>query len=91
MYVACIYDADWYIRIMLEVSVEYSEIHVKFMAKDGKCIPWPREDDQCWMPLFNCPGQVESLVTQGHGACTYGLSTKEFDHFSNESLSKLKY
>lgn len=47
MYVACIYDADWYIRIMLEVLVEYSEIHVKFMAKGGKCIPWPREDDQC--------------------------------------------
>ena len=46
---------------------------------------------QCWVPLFNCLGQVESIVTQGHGARIYGLSTKDSDYFSNELLSKLKY
>ena len=51
--------------------MDYNEIHVKFMTKEGKCFIWPRKDDQCWVTLFNCLGQVESLVTQGHGAHAY--------------------
>ena len=74
MYVACIYDGDWYIGIVLKVSVKYNEIHVKFMTKEGKCFIWPRKNNQCWVPQSNCLGQVESLVTQGHEAHTYGLS-----------------
>ena len=33
MYVACIYDDDWFVGNVIEISEQYNEIHVKFMKK----------------------------------------------------------
>ena len=33
MYVACIYDDDWFVGNVIEITEQYNEIHVKFMIK----------------------------------------------------------
>ena len=33
MYVACIYDDDWFVGNVIEISEQYNEIHVRFMIK----------------------------------------------------------
>ena len=47
MYVACIYDDDWFVGNVMEMSEQYNEIHVKFMQKNEKCFWWPTKNDQC--------------------------------------------
>ena len=37
MYVACIYDDDWCVGNVIEISEQYNEMHVKFMKKNGNC------------------------------------------------------
>ena len=45
MYVACIYDDDWFVGHVIGISEQYNEIQVKFMKKNRKCLLWPTKDD----------------------------------------------
>ena len=36
MYVACIYDRDQYTGIISEISVEFDEIYIQFMKREGR-------------------------------------------------------
>ena len=47
MYVACIYDDDWFVGNVIEISEQYNEIHVKFMKKNEKYSLWSTTDDPC--------------------------------------------
>ena len=71
MHVASIYDDDWFVGNVVKISDQYNEIHVKFMKKMENAFRWPTEDDQCWVPLFNYLGYVDSLLTQGNRARNY--------------------
>ena len=51
-YVACIYDKQWWVRIVLNVDWASNDIKITFMLV---CHPlnlffWPNKDDVCWMP-----------------------------------------
>ena len=83
MYVACIYDRDWYIGIVSEVSREHDEIYVKFMKREGRGLTWPKRDDKCWIPVFNWLGLVTSLNVQGHRGRTYIISEEELEKINS--------
>ena len=87
MYVSCIYDDDWFVGNVIEISEQYNEIHVKFMKKNGKCFLWPTQDDPRWVPLFNCLGHVESLLVPGNCAHTYSISNIKHNRFNSMVLS----
>lgn len=53
MYVICIYDDDWFVEIVIEISEQQNEIHAKFMKKNGTIFSSPTKDDQCQGFLSN--------------------------------------
>ena len=54
-YYACKYDSDWYFCIANYVSVEHSDVNVKFLHPKGPASQffWPKRDDTCWIPMEN--------------------------------------
>ena len=82
MYLACVYDNEWYIGIVREISEDSDDVFIKFLKKDGVNFMWPRKEDECWVPFVNVLAQVNSLVAQGHGARTYRISENEFQYIS---------
>ena len=87
MYVAWIYDDDWFVGNIIKISGQHNEIRVKLMKKNEKCFLWPTKDDQGGVPLFNCLGHVESLLVQRNCACIYSLSSIHYDRFNSMILS----
>ena len=63
LYVARIYNSDWYIGIVAEVKAELNEFKVDFVRRDSKTFSWPHRKDSCWVPVFNCLGKVKTLLT----------------------------
>ena len=53
-YVACTYDFDWYVGIILDISID-NAVYVKFI--DPKCpsmlFKWSLKEDESWVALNN--------------------------------------
>ena len=49
MYVTYVYDHDWFVGYIIQISERYK-----------KCLSWLTKYDQCWVPLFDCLGHIES-------------------------------
>ena len=86
MYLACVYDNEWYIGIVREISEDSDDIFIKFTKQDGVNFMWPIEEDECWVSFVNVLAQVNSLVAQGHGARTYRVSENELQYVSETFL-----
>ena len=95
MYVACVYDNDWFIGNVIDNSSESEDVSIKFMKRDGInfginlglilgliLILWPIREDQCWVPIVNVLAEVKTLIAQGHGARNYRISELEFEKIS---------
>ena len=67
-YVVCIYDSQWFIGNIVEVSDTNQDVYVKFMKQNGKSFLWPKHDDYCWVPLFHILLKVHTLEVQSRGA-----------------------
>ena len=73
-YVACVYDRDWFVGIVLDISAEHNEVRVRFMHPKGpsKNFAWPATADCNWIPvwhilkLMSCPG-----TTSAGRSCRY--------------------
>ena len=52
MCILYLYDDDWFVGNVTEISKQYNEIHVKFMEKNEKCFLWSTKDDRRWVSLF---------------------------------------
>ena len=61
--------------------------YVKNLRKNGKCFLWPTKDDPCWVPLFNCLRQLDSLLVHINFAHTYSISNIEHNRFNFTVLS----
>ena len=84
MYYACIYDRSWDIGIIFEIFVEFDEMYVKFMKREGRGFTWPKRDYKCWIPVFNCLGHKVPLNVQRQWIRTYIISDDEFEKFSSK-------
>ena len=60
MYLACVYDNEWYIGIVREISEDSDDVFIKFLKKDGVNFMWPRKEDECWVPFVNVLAQFIS-------------------------------
>ena len=58
MYLACVYDNEWYIGIVREISEDSDDVFIKFMKQDWVDFMWPIEEDECWVPFVNVLAQV---------------------------------
>jgi len=91
-YVACVYDAQWYIGNIVERSDENSDVMVKFMKRSGLKLSWPAESrkDECWVPLTHVMCIVSAPEVHGHGARQYRLSSRDCNHVEQIFPSFLK-
>ena len=80
MYVACLYDQDWYIGNVLEVSFEFNDIYIKFMKKHENQFSWPKSDDTCWVPIEHIFFEVMTLNAQSKRGRSYCLSQVEYNN-----------
>ena len=66
IYVGCIYDNNWYIGTIIDLSYENNDILVRFMSRKSFSFYWPTNVDECWIPLqdiyliVNAPNIVTS-------------------------------
>ncbi|XP_065669184.1 uncharacterized protein LOC136088691 [Hydra vulgaris] len=79
-YVACVYDAQWYLGNILSISEEHQDLNMKFMKK-SLCnkFTWPCRDDLCWVPLMHILCKVQSLKVQSNSGRFYSIDLKEIN------------
>ena len=53
MYVACMYEGEWFIGAIIEVCDETDDADVSFMKQDKLSFVWPQRQDRCWVPKGN--------------------------------------
>jgi len=82
-YYACRYDKDWYFGVANYVSVEHSDVNVKFLHPKGPAsqLFWPNMDDICWIPIEDIIAKVDPPTSSS--------TTGRFYQFSCEDVEKV--
>ena len=64
-YITCMYDRQWWVGNIKDVSEEEQDVQVRFMHPNGpaRSFTWPRKEDICWVPLCHVLKQVDAPVT----------------------------
>ncbi|KAG1656070.1 ARL14 effector protein [Nymphon striatum] len=65
MYVAAMYDADWYAGIITEVCQDKNDALIKFMHPKGptRSLYWPKHIDECYVPMDHILCTIQELST----------------------------
>ena len=87
MYVACVYEGEWFIGAIIEVSDETDDVDVSFMIQDKLSFVWPQTEDRCWVLKGNVICRISTLVAHSHGTRSYCIPSDELqraeDQFSD--------
>ena len=73
-YIACLYDANWYVGNIKDYSDEHSDVRVSFMTKSEKnLLSWPigSRKDECWVPVQHIICIIHAPIAQGHRARSF--------------------
>ena len=79
-YIACTYDNEWYIGIIMGHSEEQNDVYVGFMtrAKNSNALSWSEDTrNECWVPFQDIICVVSAPEMQGHGGHQYRLTNKD--------------
>ena len=76
-YVACMYQAVWYIGIIEEIDTEEKEVHVRFMEHTRKLLRWPSREDKLWVNISDVICFVKEPVPSGKSKRNYSLDTED--------------
>ena len=79
-YIACTYDNEWYIGIIMGHSEEQNDVYVRFMtrAKNSNALSWSEDThNECWVPFQDIICVVSAPEMQGHGGRQYRLTNKD--------------
>ena len=51
----CTYVFDWYVGIILDISIDNGDDYLKFMHPESLSmfLKWPSKEDECWVALNN--------------------------------------
>ena len=85
MFVACVYDCDWWVAEVIDVSCELNEITVNFMIPHGPAagyrFPVARQqlDHQCSLPIRNVLRVVSAPVPIGSTGRHHSMSQEDTD------------
>ena len=80
-YIACIYDQQWHIGIIMKRSEEENDVYVKFMKRNSNdVLSWPQNtNDECWIPFQNVLCFISAPEPQGHSGRNYRISSSDKD------------
>lgn len=81
IYIACMYDEEWYIGIIVEKSEECRDVYVKFMRRSNAVmLVWPQDHgNECWIPFQDILCIISSPEPQGYRARQYKLKSTDYD------------
>lgn len=81
IYIACMYDDEWYVGIIVEQSEECRDVYVRFMRRFNEVmLLWPQDrGNECWIPLQDILCTVGSPEPQGSRARQYKLKSTDYD------------
>ena len=66
MYVAYVYEGEWFIGAIIEASNE-TDVDVSFMKQDKLSFVWPKTEDRCWAHKGNVICRISMLLAHVHG------------------------
>ena len=77
-FVACKYDSNWWIGMVLEINTEEKDFKIKFFHPCGpaKSFYWPPHDDICWVPFTNFVCKLTSPSTSS--GRTYKIEENDY-------------
>lgn len=75
-YYAVLYDAVWWLGLVLEHSEDEDDYKIRFMNRTGSSFSWPRRDDICWVPCQHVLFAVETPMASSSGR-SYLLTANE--------------
>ena len=80
-YVACIYDQQWHIGIIIERCEEENDVYVKFMKQSlSDVLSWPQNtNDKCCIPFQDILCIIDAPEPQGHSGRNYKIASSAKD------------
>ena len=68
-FVACIYDAHWWIGHVCEISEEQEDVFIDFMHPHGmaQSFYWPSTKDNCWVPEQHVIAVIPNPISSATG------------------------
>lgn len=75
-YVAAVYDAQWYIGIVIEQSYEHGDVVINFMKRNAETnvLTWPSHKDECAVLIENILRVIPAPVPVGGSGRQYKLA-----------------
>ena len=88
-YIGCLYDRQWYVGLVRDLSFEHNDVNVKFMHPKGpaKAVFWPDREDNCWVPVDHILAVVQAPQVNRSGR-SYTLEEWETEYIS-QAYTKL--
>ena len=79
MYIAAVYDGQWYVGCILEKCDEEKDLLVKFMHRNvsSDILSWPRRDDKCWVPYTHILCSLSGPLLRGSSGRQYKCEDSE--------------
>lgn len=99
-YVTAVYDEDWYLDSVLEISEPNADIMISFMSRSQGNPPtfkWPRHPDKCYIPVTHilCRTPIPSASATGRcysfGEATIKSITDSFEQFKSHNYRGIWY
>ena len=61
-YIGCLYDRQWFVGLVRDLSFEHNDVNVKFMHPKGpaNAFFWPDREDNCWVLVDHLIGVVQA-------------------------------
>ena len=78
------YEGEWFIVAIIEVSNEMHDADVSFMKQDKLSFVWPQREDRCWVSKGNVTCRISALLAHGHGARSYRISSDELQRVQDQ-------
>ena len=65
-YIACIYEKDWFIGVVNNISMPNNDAEIRFMHPKGPSafFKWPERDDICWVPFEHIISTIKAPKCQ---------------------------
>ena len=84
MFVAAIYEKQWYIGRIEEVDQSDETFHITFMTEaktkqSVKCFQWPRRDDKLWLDISNVLCTITEPLPTGKSRRQFTIPQQDLD------------
>ena len=91
MYVAVVYDNEWYVGCIADRSEQFEDVLVNCMhqCSTKNNISWPTRQDKCNIPFNHVLCSVSASIPQGGHTVSKMRQFRRFNNASNNSKTKM--